>query len=449
LPHVEGAAEDTPLMKEGEKSAPGLVSPLSFGEESKDPKSSGKRKVVAIVVAAIFGILAATFVATGFKKKTSTTQPQTQKATGPYSLVECQEGEKFFDYYDFYDGPDSLGSAGYNVYVGRDRATSEGLANVTTEEGEEGGETFVYMQSRPTEKGPRDSVRLEGKRRFERGLFLLDLHHMPTGAGVWPAWWLTDEENWPDNGEIDILEGVNRQTVAKTALHTSDRCSMYAQVPPWTRTGYWDSATGIPNTYTGEPDFRTWKEADDCWNWAAHQWFNQGCVTIDSRNDTLGKPMNDNGGGVYALEWDPENRYIRSWVFPRNYGLPSNLVDAMETAGESDAEKRVAPNTTSWGVPYAYFAIGDSTGCSADHFKNMRLVFNLAFCGNVAGNRFIGDCPDEAEDFMVKHDPIRSCNAYIKSEPKELEEAYWKIKGVYVYEREMEDVKPSTSEDAQ
>jgi hypothetical protein len=124
--------------------------------------------------------------------------------TGPYRLVEAQYGSNFFDFYDFYDGPDSLGSAGYNVYVSKESAMQSQLAGVKVEDGEE----FVYMSSAPTEDGPRDSVRLEGKRRFERGLFVLDVVHMPNGPGVWPAFWLTDEAAWPRNGEVDILEGT-------------------------------------------------------------------------------------------------------------------------------------------------------------------------------------------------------------------------------------------------
>ena len=165
------------------------------------------------------------------------------RPVGPYELQSVQEGETFFDNYNFYDGPDSLGSAGYNVYVSEERATEAGIANVTKENvedavatSESGGsvkkvEEFIYMSSVPSEGGPRESVRLEGKERYDRGLFILDLRHMPAGCGIWPAWWLTDEANWPDNGEIDIVEGVNNQTVAKTALHTSDRCSMFAHVP--------------------------------------------------------------------------------------------------------------------------------------------------------------------------------------------------------------------------
>ena len=57
-------------------------------------------------------------------------------------------------------------------------------------------EPFLYLKSAPTEAGPRESIRLEGKQRFNRGLFIIDVRHMPAGCGVWPAFWLTDEANW-------------------------------------------------------------------------------------------------------------------------------------------------------------------------------------------------------------------------------------------------------------
>lgn len=113
-------------------------------------------------------------------------------------------------------------------------------------------EPFLYLQTAPTENGPRESIRLEGKRRFNRGLFIIDVRHMPSGCGAWPAFWLTDEANWPVNGEIDIVEGVNFQDEAKTAMHTTKGCDMY-DVPVGTMSGTWDSAVGIPDKKTVSP----------------------------------------------------------------------------------------------------------------------------------------------------------------------------------------------------
>jgi hypothetical protein len=284
------------------------------------------------------------------------------------------------------------------------------------------------MGSSPTEEGPRNSIRLEGNRRFNRGLFIIDLRHMPAGCGTWPAFWLTDEANWPVNGEIDIVEGVNFQSVAKTALHSTKGCSM-DDIPLGTMTGDWDTATGIPNAKTGIPDM-TVRYAQNCFVYDPHQWLNQGCVATEAGGDSLGEPLNKKGGGIYALEWDPINTHIKTWVFTPHESAPENLVDAIRTASDPE-EERVMPDPEQWPIPYGYFGIGDGTSCSADHFRHMRLVFNLAFCGSVSGNRFHLDCKKQAEQFDT-------CNEWIKSDPKEMDEAYWKIRGVYVYERQWE-----------
>lgn len=366
--------------------------------------------------------------------------------TGPYRLVEAHHGETFFDYYNFQDGPDSLGSAGYNVYVSKDRAQTLGLWNVSntvTDESEDDS-SYVYMRSTPG-TGPRDkngnrfreSVRLEGKKRFDRGLFLLDVVHMPTGCGVWPAFWTTDEAAWPNHGEIDIVEGINNQDVVKTALHTSEGCDMYAHTPRWEWTGEWDTATGIPDRFTGQLDFDTTLQADNCWTMTPHQWANQGCVAVSQENGTIGSAMNDVGGGVYALEWDDANGYIKSWVFKRG-NVPANLQESMDGAnrGDDGGTAGTVPDPSTWGVPYAYFAIGENdSGCSADHFQNHRLVINLAFCGTVAGNRFERDCPALYDQYNVNNDSVLTCNAYVDSNPDALEDAYWKINGVYMYQR--------------
>lgn len=87
-----------------------------------------------------------------------------------------------------------------------------------------------------------------------------------------------------------------------------------------------------------------------------------------SRNihNSQNKSVLDTLYSVYALEWDPQNHYMKSWFFHRNE-IPENLQQSIETASFKKSEERTMPDTHSWGAPYAYFAIGDTTGCSANH----------------------------------------------------------------------------------
>lgn len=213
------------------------------------------------------------------------------------------------------------------------------------------------MSTSPTPDGPRNSIRLEGLKRYNRGLFILDLRHLPSGCGTWPAFWLTDEANWPVNGEIDIVEGANTQSIAKTALHTTRRCSM-KDVPLGVRTGVWDTAVGVPMR-NGKLDM-TVREANNCFVYDRHQWLNQGCVAVSTQEDTMGEPLNKNGGGVFVLEWDPMNRFIKSWVFSPHDNMPENLRLSLETAREVDMNMRFRPDPTLWPLPYAYYPIGKS-----------------------------------------------------------------------------------------
>lgn len=236
---------------------------------------------------------------------------------GKYKIFQAQTGESFWNFYNFYEGPDSAGSNGYIKYISKKDAMELELAKVITEDipvysnDTSGNETttseettkqdFIFMGSAPTKEGPRLSIRLEGKQRFDRGLFIIDLDHMPSGCGTWPAFWLTDEVNWPVNGEIDILEGVNYQEDAKTALHATKHCNMF-DLPQGVMTGVWDTAVGVPDKKTGKPDM-TMREAKNCFVYDSHQWLNQGCVAINDDGGTIGEPFNDKGGGVYVLEW--------------------------------------------------------------------------------------------------------------------------------------------------
>ena len=54
------------------------------------------------------------------------------------------------------------------------------------------------------------SAKLRSYQRFQRGVIEVNAR-MALGNGTWFAVWMLGGDNWPHDGEIDIMEGVGRQ----------------------------------------------------------------------------------------------------------------------------------------------------------------------------------------------------------------------------------------------
>merc|ERR1712066_973033 len=110
-------------------------------------------------------------------------------------------------------------------------------------------------------------------------------------------------------------------------------------------------------------------------------------------------------------EWDPTSggQGIQTWFFPSG-SEPADLLS-----------HRPQPNT--WGASFAHFTL-DPSVCPATHFKNMRLVFDLTFCGDLGNPTFAQSCPSAASQMK--------CEDWIASQ--RLPEAYWFIRTLDVYE---------------
>lgn len=133
-------------------------------------------------------------------------------------------------------------------YLAKDEATKD-LAKIKD------GVAYMAVDNTTTSlDGYRDSVRISSTDGVKLGsLVVLDATHMPTGCSTWPAFWLLGKtKTWPEGGEgafttnyahetnavrlftnptsprfpVDILEGVNKQTVNQAALHTGKGCSI-------------------------------------------------------------------------------------------------------------------------------------------------------------------------------------------------------------------------------
>lgn len=137
-----------------------------------------------------------------------------------YSITDTFIGHNFFDNWTWetFDDP----THGRVNYVDKWSAMSSGLSYGMSPHGGStsrrllmmtaSGNTFVMRvdadRNVPPAARGRDSVRIISNRAYGDSVVVLDLKHMPTGCGTWPAFWsLSGAGPWPEGGEIDIIEG--------------------------------------------------------------------------------------------------------------------------------------------------------------------------------------------------------------------------------------------------
>lgn len=299
----------------------------------------------------------------------------------------------FYSNFNFFTGPDP--TLGFVDYVDEATARQSNLINASST----AGAHFGVDTTNKTPKG-RPSIRIESKKKYNDGLIVLDLQHMPFGCGTWPAsvtpvdktclklthqnrFW-TLGPNWPKGGEIDILEGVNEFTNNGMTLHTSPGCKIGS-----------DTTQFSGSVTTGNCDV----EAKD-------QLKNAGCSIEHPSTKSYGAGLNQNGGGVYAMQWNSDA--ISVYFFPRG-SVPADVL------GDS-------PNPRAWGKPAAKFA----GACDIDEmFAEQQIIIDTTFCGAWAGAAWQdGSCGKKAN----------TCEEYVRDNPQAFEEAYWEINALKVYQ---------------
>lgn len=168
----------------------------------------------------------------------------------------------------------------------------------------------------------RDSVRIKSLLSFDSGLFILDMDHMPHAHGLWAAYWCRGTP-WPQNGEVDILEGIGSMDHNQISLHTHDNCSMQENDTIYF-TGQWVIEKNSLRTNCASDTYTSKLKISEH---AINFIFLGGVLTdgcaIAAPKGTFNKAFNDAGGGVYAMEWDHE-KYIKVWNFVRP-NVPSDI----------------------------------------------------------------------------------------------------------------------------
>ncbi|KAL9043785.1 MAG: hypothetical protein Q9214_003038 [Letrouitia sp. 1 TL-2023] len=314
-------------------------------------------------------------------------------AGGNYKLVDTYDASNFFSSFNFFAEKDPTN--GFVQYKTLQAAAASGLIGIDTST----PNRLIYLGVDHESKDPagRASVRVSSQKAYTHGLFITDLEHMPGAStssasnggecGAWPAHWLLAEGvTWPQNGEIDILEGANDQVNNQITLHTAPGCSIDNQ-------GF-SGQLVTPNCDVNAPG----------------QDKNAGCAIRHPMADSMsfGAGFNAVGGGVYATEWTSQG--ISVWHFPR-VDVPADI-----SSGN--------PDPTNWGLPVAKFAGG---GCNIDqHFQNHNIIFDTTFCGDWAGNAW-----ETSPGCKAK---ATTCQEYVQNNPEKFTESYWVIRSVKVYE---------------
>ncbi|KAF8761579.1 glycoside hydrolase family 16 protein [Rhizoctonia solani] len=296
----------------------------------------------------------------------TSTSTATSSATTPSStwrLQQRMEGSNFFDQWDFWSASDPTNGA--VDYQSRENAQNAGLIEITSE-----GHAIMRIENTTQVTGNRRSVRISSKYIMNGGLAILDAVHMPHGCGTWPAWWTTDVPNWPHNGEIDIVEGVNGYVRNQASLHTAVGCTI--------SNDYGSTGTLAAST-----------------NCAAEETGNMGCGQLSTQSNSLRQTFQRQWGGVYALLW--QSTGVSVYFFPRN-AIPSDITSE-------------APQPSTWGTP-------------SGNWPSTPVTPQRSWTAAGAGGQ---------TESCSASTGVSNCLDYIRNNGAAFTDAYWEVKSVKVY----------------
>ncbi|KAF8665074.1 hypothetical protein AX16_000542 [Volvariella volvacea WC 439] len=308
--------------------------------------------------------------------------------SSPWKLREAHEGQDFFNGWSFFT--DSDPTHGTVQYVDEATARRNSMLEVNS-----AGNAVMRVDTTPRVSGNRQSVRITTFTTFNGPtIFILDAVHMPTGCGTWPAFW-TNGPNWPNGGEIDIVEGVHDYTNNQATLHTSMGCRL-------------PSSNSDELRMTG-----TVIHGTDC---AVDTTDNQGCGIRARSSNSFGSGFNANGGGVYAMKWDETG--IAVYFFP---------------AGQVPVDIQTeTPLPDTWGRPMARFPPDQ---CNPQQFfHDQHAIINTSLCGDWAGGVWNDAGIPGQEQSCAQRTGFSTCEEYVRNNGDAFRDAYWEIGSVKVYQ---------------
>jgi len=356
--------------------------------------------------------------------------PQMLRATpSPYHLDTVCQGDTFFDCFEFDTPWTCVVAGGHKVfnsksvdcsegptyYVSKEEAVNKGIVEVADDytviraggltPNPDNRTTLNHFGALVEFPYLRESVRLQSKKSWKYMLLVMKFEHLPFGCGTWPAFWTLGPGQWPNGGELDIMEWGNLHLAQKSSLHTVQNCTLKPQAVN-TETWYPDTNGQGYNCYTQYPD---------------HIGCAPGRTGFVGTGPTLGPHP-----GVFAMQWTAG--VIKVFYFPENE-IPKDL--------DTDSPQ---PHTWPLTNVISYYPLKESAAtCEkyADVLQPQSVRLNQAFCGDWAE---ISGWWGQGCDFLAyKTLPAGTspgCNDFILSPTADeylKENAFWNITYIKIF----------------
>lgn len=271
-----------------------------------------------------------------------------------YVLDAGMQGERFFDFWDFNTQDMNNGAS---EFVDSDTAVKDGLAQAFP--------THTIVRTGLKDWfHKRKSVKLNTKGKWERFLMTMHFTHVPFGHGVWPSFW-TDGDDWPNNGELDLLEWANIDA-NKVSFHTGggpNRCKLDAA------TLNKPGCPQFPDVNGGGYDCHT-----DYWTKPKML----GCGPYSTQAPRFNGEQWSQNPGVVAAQFT--DAFIKVFYIPEAE-MPSDLSEGVPNPDAWDK----------WILSYYPFSASERAvpgSCPNRPFGPQKLVLSIELCGDWAGKTF-------------------------------------------------------------
>jgi len=308
-----------------------------------------------------------------------------------YNLQQDLSGSTFFSGFKYNESAVDFNNFGNVHFLSQANANAANLTYVDSS-----GHVIIKVDNTTNGAGDptfgRNTVYLESLQMMTMGsLLILDANHIPFGCSVWPSLF-TQGQNWPAQGEIDIIENVNLETDNRFSLHVGDPNCVQPSSAASNQTGTISTLDGDISNCTVTPATGT---------------NTVGCVTTETKPNSYGSGFANQGGGVFAMQWDLSG--IAFWYFPRA-SIPSNIGGT------------AAPTPATWGEASAWYPAASCDPSTA--FGPQIITLYIDVCGAFAGVQSLWElnCGSVAAN----------CSAAV-GDPTNYNDAYWDINYLRVY----------------